>query len=180
MAAPNIGFALVRKAPLLQQAFEASPVAVRSAQELQLFRNSLSSVVPSQYAGIGRYPLNADYPYVPPGWQWAETKTKEIDDSRAVALLRSALGIMDGEFPNEEWLIDGPWLIQRLDLAREIRRISKFSDELEIIEVARYPNRTNPRIWPQRCPKPATRQGAVDRLAISGSFTVGRRPLLYQ
>jgi len=142
MAAPDTGFALVRKGLLLHQAFEASPVAVRFAQELRLMRIALNSVVPGKYAGIGRYPLNADYPYVPPGWQWAQAKRDEIDDSTAMVLLRSALGLVEGEFPQEEWLIDGPWLIQGLDVAREIRRISQYSAQLEIIEVARFPNRT--------------------------------------
>jgi hypothetical protein len=63
----------------------------------------------------------------------------------AIALLRSVLGLVEEEFPKEEWMIDGPWLIQDLELAREIRGISQHPDQLEIIQVARFPNRTTSR-----------------------------------
>jgi hypothetical protein len=57
--------------------------------------------------------------------------------------LAEALGVAGDGLPNEEWLIDGPWLVPDLARAKEVVGLLGRQGTYEIIEVARYPSRTD-------------------------------------
>lgn len=142
MSAPDSGYALVRLPGPLDADFGSSPLAKESGDYLERIRESLGFVAPQRYRGIGRYPLNADYTHVAPGRQW-DVKLPAENDAGAMGRLREMLGIKGIEFPEEGWLIDGPWLIPGLPAARELQRLLEQPELFEIVEVARFPARTS-------------------------------------
>jgi hypothetical protein len=140
MSAPDRGFALMKFPQMLARAFESSPFARNFESCVGQLRDSLPHVRPENYRGIGRYPINADYDYPEPGWQWSDRPEPPIGERLALA---EALGVGGDNFPNEEWLIDGPWLIPDLACAKGVADLLESQNIYEIIEVARYPSRTD-------------------------------------
>jgi hypothetical protein len=137
MSAPDSGYALMKRADVLERAYASSPVAKKTAD----VGRTLSFIQRYRYRGIGRYPLNADYPYVEPGWQWSERLTADLD-AAARSRLRQIVGSDVGILAQDEWLIDGPWLIPDLKMAAELMQLLSAPREYELMEVARYPART--------------------------------------
>jgi hypothetical protein len=88
--------------------------------------------------------LNAFYPYVPPGWQWSKKEPTDVDDG-ARSRMCDVLGIVEGQLPKQDWLIDGPWLIPEIDHARELMGLVTYPEQFEKVEVARHPTHTRTR-----------------------------------
>ena len=141
MSAPEAGFALLRNAQELESAFVNSPYAKRSQDWLTGLRSALEITHFENYGGIGRYPIDADYPFVRPGWQWENTDEADTEGT-AQRHIFDLLGKVEGVLPDEDWLIDGPWLIPDLQTAREVKQLTKSKDSFDIVEVAKLPNRT--------------------------------------
>ena len=131
----------MRSAGPLNQAYEASPIAQEYQEEFSQLRQAFGFPRADRYGGNGRYPLNADYPYQPPGWQWSREEFIDVD-AIARSQLCDVLGIVEGQLPKEDWLIDGPWLIPDIKRAQELKRLTVSPEQFEIIEVARHPVRT--------------------------------------
>lgn len=142
MSAPSRGCAVMRSPLALTRAYDSSPVAVASRSLLDQLRALLPNVKPERYRGIGRYPLNADYDYGDPGWQW-ENADGISKDEQARKRLAEILRVDGTEVPGEEWLIDGPWLVPDPDRAKELMDLLGNRDAYEVIEIARHPSRTD-------------------------------------
>lgn len=142
MSAPDRGVTLMKSPLVLARAYDSSPFVRERGNYVNQLRDLLPEVRPASYRGIGRYPLNADYDYEEPGWQWAN-RERPVGEELARLALAEALGVAGDGFPNEEWLIDGPWLVPDLACAKEIFGYTEQPNTYEIIEVARYPSRTN-------------------------------------
>lgn len=141
MSAPDRGFALMKLPQALATTFEASPLVGKYRGDFDKLRKSFPQARPAQYRGIGRNPINADYDLVEPGWQGANGELP-IGEERARLALAEALGITGDGLPDEEWLIDGPWLVPSLACARKIFGYIERPGRYEIIEAARFPSRT--------------------------------------
>ncbi len=98
---------------------------------------------PELYRGIGRYPLNADYDRGDPGWQWTKRDKTSGEERARERLAAEILGVDRDNLPEEEWLIDGPWLVPDLPLAEELLDLIEKRGDYEIIRAARYPSTTN-------------------------------------
>ncbi|HJU04895.1 MAG TPA: hypothetical protein VJ692_07045 [Nitrospiraceae bacterium] len=96
---------------------------------------------PEQYRGIGRYALNADYGS-DPGWQWSSSE-KASGEEIARKRLAEILGVNGRDVSHEVWLIDGPWLVPNLDLAKELIELLENPSAYEIVEMTRYPSKTS-------------------------------------
>ena len=141
MTAPTHGYALMRTATVLAEAYDSSPLRqARLAYSVDL-RRILSHVRPASYHGIGRYPINADYNYDDPGWQWAKRERVAREELARLAVAET-LGVEGVGVPDEAWLIDGPWLLPDIDRAVHVRSFLERPAEYELIEVALYPART--------------------------------------
>jgi hypothetical protein len=141
MSAPNHGFAVMRTPLALARAYDSSPVGLANRPFVNQLRALLPHVRPELYRGIGRYPLNADYNYGDPGWQWAN-RDNPSGEERARERLAEILGVGGDDLPQEEWLINGPWLVSDLPLAEELLALIQKRADYEIIEAARQPSRT--------------------------------------
>ena len=141
MAPPTHGFAFMRQPSALAAAYDASPVALARVGDLSHLRATLANCKPQNYRGIGRYPLNADYDYKDPGWQW-ERRPSGVDEQLGTLAVEEALGLKTGAWRGEDWLIDGPWLLPDLARAQAVRAFLKNPAAFELVEVARYPART--------------------------------------
>lgn len=142
MPAPNHGFAFMRTSRSLARAYDRSPVARALASDLACLRAALPNVNPENYRGIGRYPLNADYNYNDPGWQWERERTG-LAEELGVLAVEEALGMKPGVWPEDEWLIDKPWLLPDLPGAMHVRSFLEDAAAFDLIEVALYPFRTS-------------------------------------
>ena len=126
----------MKRHDLLYHAYASSPVArVRPPQRFTLI------IEGHYYRGIGRYPLNADYQDPGSGWQWSETTTVDLD-ATARARLREIVGADTPMCHDNEWLIDGPWLIPSFEQAVEVLHLVSVAEEYELVEVAHHPVRT--------------------------------------
>ena len=128
----------MRHAEVLEEAYSYSPLAQKGTriERLTAFFN------PKSYRGIERFGLNADYPYVEPGWQWTDIKPIDRDEP-ARSRLREILGPDTSVLEEDQWLVDGPWLIPDLDYVVELRRVLSVPEQFELIEVAKSPARTS-------------------------------------
>ncbi|GEM_PF-1482776 len=142
MSAPNRGFAVMRRPMALAKAYDSSPVGLANRPFVNQLLALLPHVRPELYRGIGRYPLNADYDYVDPGWQWAN-RVRPIGEEQARRRLAQILDIEGTNVREEDWLIDGPWLVPDPDRAKELMDLLGNRDAYEVIEVACYPSRTD-------------------------------------
>src|SRR5438105_3936905 len=142
MSAPNHGFGVMRTPGTLARAYDSSPIAQKNRIHLDQLRALLPHVKPERYRGVGRYPLNADYDYEDPGWQWAN-RDRQLGEEKARKHLAQILNVEGIEVPAEEWLIDGPWLVPDLKLTKQLIDLLGNRGAYEIIEVARYPSRTD-------------------------------------
>ena len=138
MSAPDFGFAFMKSPLVLDRAYASSPFVRGRATYINKLRGMLSHVQPTSYCGIGRYSLNADYDYVEPGWQWTDHERPDGEELAQLALAE-ALGVAGTSLPDEEWLINGPWLVPDLACAKEIVSLLERRSAYEIIQGARYP-----------------------------------------
>lgn len=141
MSAPDRGFALMKAPLVLARAYDASPFVRERNNYTKQLRDLLPQVRPANYSGIGRYPLNATYDHEEPGWQWANHQ-RHVGEELARLALAEALGVAGDGLPTEEWLIDGPWLVPGLAYFEIFVSLLARPGTYEIIEVARYPMRT--------------------------------------
>jgi len=132
----------MRTATALAEAYDSSPLRQAHLSDLADLRRILSHVRPASYRGIGRYPINADYDYDDPGWQWAKRERVAREELARLAVAE-ALGVEGVGVPDEPWLIDGPWLLPDIDCALRVRSSLERPAEYELIEVALYRSRTN-------------------------------------
>jgi len=131
----------MRTPGVLATAYDASPVAVARAGLLSELRAALPRVAAANYRGIGRYPLNADYDYANPGWQWDKIQRHARAQLGTLAVAE-ALDLKKGVWREEDWLMDGPWLLPSLASAAHVASFLDDKAEYELVEVARYPSRT--------------------------------------
>lgn len=104
-------------------------------------RAALPNLGPERYRGIGRYALNADYDHKDPGWQWEKGRSG-VEEYLGTLAVEEALGIKNGVWREDEWLIDGPWLLPDLNTALQVRAFLQDVAAFELVEVALYPFRT--------------------------------------
>lgn len=128
----------MRRPELLEEAYSYSPLAQKGTriERLTAFFN------PKKYRGIERFGLNADYPYVEPGWQWTDIKPIDRDEP-ARNRLREIVGPDTSALEEDRWMFDGPSLILNFDHVAELRQLLSSPGEFELIEVAKYPARTS-------------------------------------
>lgn len=131
----------MRRPIALAQAYAASPFARERGEYLTGLRAALPDLFPASYRGIGRYPLNAEHDYEDPGWQW-QWDDREPREQLATLAVAELLGVEEGRFPVDEWLVDRPWLLPDLSGARHVASLLENEATHEIVEVARYPSRT--------------------------------------
>jgi hypothetical protein len=139
MTAPAHGFAFMRKPSELARAYTASPFAGANNHYLSNLRNALPKLKPANYRGIERSPINASYDHPDPGWQRENRKPHPVEElgRHAVADI-----LPDWIATDEEWLIDGPWLLPDLESAGQVAGFFERPDAHELVEVALYPLRT--------------------------------------
>jgi hypothetical protein len=129
----------MRRSEILEEAYSLSPLAegrVRIEKLCAFFD-------PKNYRGIERYPLNADMPYIEPGWQWTDIKPTDLDE-KARNRVREIIGPITWQ-DEDEWLVSDPWLIPSLDQIAELRRLLSQPEDFETIEIAKLPAHTKSR-----------------------------------
>lgn len=131
----------MRRSLSLARAYDCSPVAQARAADVVRARAALPNLNPENYRGIGRYALNADYDHKDPGWQWSKERSG-VDERLGTLALEEALGLEKGVWREDDWLIDGPWLLPDMNAALHVRSFIEDMAAFELVEVARYPFRT--------------------------------------
>lgn len=139
MSAPTRGFALMRQPAELAEAYDRSPFAKAMADYLPALRRAIAGLDRASYRGVGRYPLNASYDYVDPGWQWEKGARRSGEGFGRLAI-EEMLG--DWRVTGEEWMIDGPWLLPDLASVRHVLSFLERTDAYELVEVALHPEST--------------------------------------